>query len=133
MQEKIDLNELMTNLRTEEVKYGETGRQNWLSSMMNLAGLKPSYVTGTGAVGGSSEYGAGNMIADVGGGISSLFSQYAKSKQMEDLYTKLYNMQGGGGGTMPETSQWSLGSGYGDLTSLTDMFKQNQSSLYGGL
>jgi len=106
-QEKIDLMDLMTNLRTEEVGYGEAGRKTWLQSMMNLAGLKPSYITPSGPVATSSNYGMGEMIGDVSSGIGSLFSQYAKNKQMDELYTKLFGMAGGTGG-MPLTSQGSL-------------------------
>jgi hypothetical protein len=129
MQEKIDLNDLATNLRSEETKYGEQGRQSWLNSMMNLAGMKPHYMTNEGVVQGST-YGAGNMIGDVSSGIGSLFSQYAKSKQTEDLYNKLFQNAGGVGGTTPGTAQSSLTSDF-SLGSLTDLFKKYQSGLSG--
>ena len=107
MQEKIDLGDLMTKLRTEEVGYGEAGRKTWLQSMMQLAGMKPSYITSAGVTQGPT-YGAGEMVGDVTGGISGLFAQYAKSKQMEDLYAKLFDQAGGAGGTMPTGAQTSM-------------------------
>ena len=122
-QESIDLNDLFSNLTTQKATYTESARNTWLQSMMNLAGMKPSYMTSSGTTSG---YGAGNAIADVGGGISSLFSQYAKSKQTEDLYKQLFNNAGGtGGSTSPATSQSTLlGSNDDELMDILNSFKK---------
>lgn len=113
-QESIDLGSLATTEATNKIQYGEQGRQGWLNSLMNLAGLKPSYITRTGVSGGGTTYGAGNMVGDVSSGIGSLFSQYSKNKMQqeenqsnEDFWSYLI----GYGGGMPKTAQTSL-SGY---------------------
>jgi hypothetical protein len=46
MQESQDLSDLFTNLNTQKAAYTESARNSWLSSLMNLAGMK-SGVTGT--------------------------------------------------------------------------------------
>ena len=108
MQQSIDLNDLFSDLTTQKAQYKESARNNWLTSMTELAKLKPAYITGTGTTGGST-YGAGSMIGDVSSGIGSLFSQYAQSQQMEDFYNQLLEKYSGGAGeTMPTTTQSSL-------------------------
>lgn len=55
MQEGIQLGDIATQQATQQAQFGETGRQNWITSLMNLMGLKPqvsayspgSTVTGT--------------------------------------------------------------------------------------
>jgi len=110
-QQGIDMNAMATEEATNKAKFAESGRNTWLNSMMNLAGLKPSYVTGTGAVGNATSYGMGNAIGDVSSGIGELFSQYAqgqmlqKENQQRNDYFSYLNGYGGG---MPGTAQTSL-------------------------
>ena len=89
----------------------ESARNNWLTSLMNLAGLKPDFVKGTGGNTQSTVYGAGSMIGDIGSGIGSIFKQYQISKMLEEanennknsLLSQLY-----GSGALPTTTQSSL-------------------------
>lgn len=107
--EAISLSDLMSDLNTQKSKYTESARNTWLSSLMNLSALKPSYVTRSGVTGGGQSYGLGNMIGDVSSGVGSLFAQYAKEKSMEELWNKLIKESGGASRTgLPETSQSNL-------------------------
>ena len=128
-QESIDLNQLATTEATSKAQYGEQGRQGWLNSMMNLAGLKPSYMTNAGMSPPGTTYGAGNMIGDVSSGIGGLFSQYAQNQMLtkereanQDWLSKLL------GGGMPGQSQSSLTdtSSNFDLGGLSDLFSKSQ-------
>lgn len=105
-QEALDLSDLMSGLTTQKAQYTESARNNWLSSLMNLAGLKPSFVTNAGMSTPSSTYGTGEMVGDISSGIGDLFTQYAKSKQQDEWMNKLLEMYGGS--KMPSTSQSSL-------------------------
>lgn len=111
-QEAADLNDLATTEATNKAQYSEAGRQNWLQSMMTLAGFKPSYVTSslTSNDYGSS-YGAANAIGDISIGLGNLFSQYAQNETQRqgnaDLLEMLRDSYGGRGG-MPGYAQFSL-------------------------
>ena len=89
MSEAGEISDLAKNEAINKATFGENARQNWLTSLMNLAGLKPSYITNAGTINGSTTYGTGQMIGDISSGIGDLFSQYAKSQQTEDFLTKL--------------------------------------------
>lgn len=105
-QQSQDLSDLYSGLTTQKAQYTESARNTWLSSLMNLAGLKPSYVTGTGAVSGSSTYGAGNMVGDISSGLSSLFSQYSQQQWLNNLISG----SGNDGASLPSVSQSSISS-----------------------
>ena len=105
MQESLDLNDLTTNLTSQKASYTNSAKNTWLQSLMNLAGLKPSYVTNAGVSSGSSTYGVGNAISDVGSGISSALNSYASSKSTEDTLSRLINSLNGG---TSQTAQMSL-------------------------
>lgn len=118
MQEAIDLNDLTTNLTTQKASYTENARNTWLSSLMNLAGLKPTYLTNAGLTTGGTTYDVGNAVSDVSSGVGSLLTQYASSQSTDDVLTKLINSLNGG---TSQTSQSSLTSGF-NLGSLSDLF-----------
>ena len=105
-QEALDIGDLTSDITTQKSQYQESARNTWLNSLMNLSSMKPSYITPSGTTGGST-YGKANMIGDVSSGVGSLFSQYAKNKQAEDLYSQFLN-PGGSGMTTPATSQSSI-------------------------
>lgn len=130
MQEAQDVKELAGTQAEKQAAFSETGRQNWLTSLMNLTQMKPSYVTGTGTT--TPQYDLGNMITDVSGGIGDLFSQYSqqeyltKQKQQEqDWMMKLFeNYSGGSGGTTLGSNLGAAKSDSSDLASLyPNLFK----------
>lgn len=89
-----------------KAKFGESARQNWMTSLQNLAGLKPSYMTSTGVTGGgSTSYGTGEALSDIFSGAGGIATGLAKNKQMEDLLKKLL----GGGDTSQTALTGSLG------------------------
>ena len=60
----------------------EQGRRDWLQSIMNLAGQKPSFVTGTGPVSGGQSYNLGAGLSDVFSGVSNITSDiYGQQQQ----------------------------------------------------
>ena len=111
-QEALDIGDLTSDITTQKSQYQESARNTWLNSLMNLSSMKPSYITPSGTTGGST-YGKANMIGDVSSGVGSLFSQYAKNKQAEDLYSQFLNPGG-----MPGTSQSSLTANIGGMGSV---------------
>lgn len=90
-QEAINLQDLSTTQATDQLNRAEQGRQGWLSSLTQLAGLRPSFVTGTGVAQG----GLGETIADVSTGIGGILSQYAGQKQQEDMLNQYLNQLNG--------------------------------------
>ena len=112
MEESSQLSDLASQEAINKAQFSETGRQNWLTSLMNLTQLKPSYVTGMGTV--TPEYDMGNMITDISGGIGNLFSQYAQQQYLtqqqqdqQNWLTDLFKQYSGG------TSGSSLSSSFG--------------------
>lgn len=89
MSEAGQMSDLANTEAINKATFSENARQNWLTSLQNLAGLKPSYMTNAGMSTGGTTYGTGQMIGDISSGIGNLFSQYAQSTQTEDLLTKL--------------------------------------------
>ncbi len=121
IQQGQDLNSLFSDITTQKATYTESARKNWLSSLMNLAGLKPSFITTANAVQ-PSNYDTGDLIGDVSSGIGSLFSQYAQTKYSEEQSQKekdwlenlFRNASGGSGGG-------SILSPYGSAKSTPDL------------
>lgn len=95
MQEGQDVRNLAGTEAINKAQFAETGRQNWLNSIMNLSGLKPSYITSSGVSNGSTSYGAGSAISDILTGASGLTSTLAKNKQTEDFMTKYLEIMKG--------------------------------------
>ena len=116
MSEAGQLKELAGEQSEAEATFGETGRQNWLTSMQNLAGMKPSFVTGSNVVTGP-QTGTGEMIGQLGSSISGAGQQYSQNKWLENLLNQQQNYsQYGGYGGMPGTS--------GDIASYLGSAKQ---------
>lgn len=90
-QESLDLKDLATTQATEQLNRAEQGRQGWLNSLMQLSGLRPSFVTGTGVAQG----GLGETIADVSGGIGSALMQYGGQQQQNEILSQYLNQLGG--------------------------------------
>ncbi len=100
MAEGIQQKDLATEMATQEATFSESGRQNWLSSMMNMANLKPSF-TGV-------PQQPNNMLPLMGGLGESLGTIYGQQQQ-EDWLTKLMKSMGTTPQqTMPTTTQGSL-------------------------
>jgi hypothetical protein len=66
-QEAIDQNELATTEASNKVQYAEQGRKDWLTSLQNLASLKPQYLTSSGVA-----QGVGAMYQDAQAGDSGM-------------------------------------------------------------
>ncbi len=124
MQEGQDLRDLAGQQAEKEAQFAETGRQNWLTSLMNLTQLKPSYVTGTGTS--TPEYNFGGMISDLGGGVVDIFGQYAQqeylTKQREQSQNWLQDLLKNSGGSGGNSLVSDLGSakplGFGGISLL---------------
>ena len=106
MQEAGDIRELAGTEAEKKATFAETGRQNWLTSLMNLTSVRPKF-PGQVAYDTSPipSYGVGNMISDVSGGIGGLFSQYAQQEYLtnqkqteQDWLMKLFEQYSGGSG-----------------------------------
>jgi hypothetical protein len=110
VEEANQLGALSSEVNTQKANAIETSRQNWLSSLTNLSGLKPSYVSGkTGQFSAPTMNGLGPMITTAGSGVAS----YMQNKQDQDWYANLLN-------SMKETPTTTQGSitdtgGYGDI------------------
>lgn len=106
MSEAGQLGDLASQEAINKAQFGETSRQNWLTSLQNLAGQKPSFVTGTGAVQGSTA-GTGDIISSLLSGVGGIATNLAKGKQEEDFLTKLLK------GLEGQTAQSNISSNLG--------------------
>ena len=88
-QQSLDLSDLMTNLTTQKATYTESARKTWLQSLMNLAGLKPSYISTGNISNTSSNYDLGDAVTDTTSAAGSALSSYAQSSSLEKLLEKL--------------------------------------------
>jgi hypothetical protein len=132
-QEAIDMNELATTIGTKQAEMGETGRQNWLASMSNLASLKPSYMTSSGVSEAMQsyiqpEYTGANSSTDMISGLMSLFTKSQAQKEsdtsLDALYKKYENQYNPGGATMPTTAGGSVTNSNFNMGSLMDAYNK---------
>ena len=101
VEEANQLGALSSEVNTQKAAAIETARNNWLSSLTNLSGLKPSYVSGkTGQFSAPTMSGLGPMITTAGSGIAS----YMQNKQDQAWYENLLNSMR----DTPTTTQGSL-------------------------
>jgi hypothetical protein len=120
-QESIDMNELATTIGTKQADLAESGRQTWLSSLSNLANLKPSYITSSGVTQAMQsylepEYTSANATSDIGSGLLSLFAQYAANNNA--------SASTGTNSTMPTSSGSSVTGSNFNLGSLLDAYNK---------
>ena len=94
MSEVGNISDLTKEEAVNKATFRESARQNWRTSLQNLAGLKPSFVTGTGAVGGSTSYNNVSALSDMLSGAGGIATDLAKNKQIENLLTKLLRGEG---------------------------------------
>jgi hypothetical protein len=132
-QEAIDMNELATTIGTKQAEMGETGRQNWLASMSNLASLKPSYMTSSGVSEAMQsyiqpEYTGANSSTDMISGLMSLFTKSQAQKEsdtgIDALYKKYSDQYNPGGATMPTTAGGSVTNSNFNMGSLMDAYNK---------
>ena len=92
MQEGIQLGDLATERGLQEALFGEKGRQNWLTSLQNLASMKPAFATSAGTTGGG-----GNMTAlsGLGEGLGGILGSIIQQNQINEMQ----NLLAGGGGS----------------------------------
>lgn len=91
MSEAGQISDLATQEAINKATFSESARQNWLTSLQNLAGLKPSYVTGSGVTGGSTSYSTGDALSDIVSGAGGLVSTLATNTQNENFLNTLMN------------------------------------------
>lgn len=108
-EEGNQLSTMATEQGVAKANLANQGRTTWLSSLMNLAGLKPSYNVSPNT---SSNYGVGNMIGDVTGAIGSGITQYGMAKQQNDWLSKLIQLE--------KTKNWMNSLGATTQSGLTD-------------
>lgn len=94
------MGDLATTMGIKEAEFGETGRQNWLTSLMSLAGMK---VPGTWSGGGSSQYiqgqpsgaagGLGQLLGGLGG---SMFGGGSDTDWLNQLLKGIKDLFGSG-------------------------------------
>lgn len=96
MQQGIQLGEMATDQATQEAQFSETGRTNWLNSLMQLAGLKRStqYVPGQDN---------SAMYSGMGEGISSIIGQVQQQNWLENLL-KSSGQTTSGGSSLPTST-----------------------------
>jgi len=131
MQEAQDVSGLASTEAINKVQSEETGRLNWLQSLMGLPGIKPSYYTPS-----SSGYSGIDLVSDVGGGLGGLFAQFAqqeyltKQKQSEQGWmTSLFkNYSGGSGGNVSLSSSYGSANPYG----ISGLDTSKYPNLFGG-
>ena len=136
MQEAQDVSGLASTEAINKAQFAETGRQNWLTSLMNLTQQRPAYVTASGVS--QPTYNAGNMVSDIAGGLGGIFQQYAQqeyltkqNQQQQDWMTNLLK-QYSSGGSYPLSSSYGAASpqiGYGGISGLDTSKYPN---LFGG-
>jgi hypothetical protein len=115
MSEAGQISDLGKEEAINKAKFGESARQNWMTSLQHLAGLKPAYMTSTGVTGGgSTTYGTGEALSDIFSGAGDLASGLAKDRQMEDLLKKLL-----GGGSQGQYTPAGLASWFGKASPVT--------------
>lgn len=110
MQEGNQLQDMAVQQAVQEAQFGEQGRQNWMSQLMQLAGLKPSY--GGGTTTGTSKTSGGEGWDILGGALglgTQMFMGGQQNKMLESL------LGGGGGGGTTDSGIGDLLSGDGDF------------------
>jgi len=91
-----------------EAQFGESSRQNWMSSLMQLSGQKPGsqYIPGTDS---------SAMYGELGGGIGDIIGQYQNQSWIEKLLESMGGTQGGEKSLNPgmtyagQNIDWGLG------------------------
>ena len=104
MQEAGQLKDIASEQSVQEAQFGETGRQNWMTWLQNLAQQKPSGVWSTGRGGMGGQMGA--PAAGIGGAITDLISSGVglfQDKEQQSWLEDLIKQYSGGG-----TSQTSI-------------------------
>jgi hypothetical protein len=128
MQEAQDVSGLASTEAINKARFGETGRLNWLQSLMGITGQKPSYYTPAS----TSDYSGGNFLMDILGGGMDIFQQYQQQEyltkqqtQQQDWLTNLFNQYSGGtGGTSLQSNYGAAKNDYSDLAStFPNLFK----------
>ncbi len=76
---------MATNQAFQEAQFGETGRQNFLQSLMGLAGQKPQTYSYAPQPQPQSS-GIGGMLGGVGGAVGGAFQDSAQRKWFENLF-----------------------------------------------
>jgi hypothetical protein len=97
MQEARDVSDLASQEAINKATFAEEGRQNWLTSLMNLTQQKPSYITSAGAVGpavssmyeSASEGGTG--LASIISSLGNLIGGSNGNKGIADLLKSWFN------------------------------------------
>ena len=121
------LQDLAVKQATEEAQFGEQGRKTWLTSLMNLAHLKPSYMSGGTTTTGTSSGGEGwDLLGTLGGAaISGFTGELGGGMGMGSLAALLGDGGGGAGDTGigdifgSNEEDWA---GVGDMSNLRDIF-----------
>lgn len=115
MQENIQLGDLATNMATQEAAFGEQGRQNWMTQLMNLSQQKPSFMGNPAySMQYANQINQQNAMNEIPGEIMSAVMQLYGQKSNQDFYSKLLQNQ------YPTTTASSLydNSGYYDPSAL---------------
>lgn len=119
MQQGNLLTDLATQMATEEARMGEEGRQNWLGSLQQLAGLKPAYMSGGQIItSGSPELDVGSILGQgVGGLLENKASTGSSGFDSLDKVLDMFGLGSSGG----ITSEFMGGdTGIGDVGSSGD-------------
>lgn len=97
MQEGNQLMDMAIQQAMAEANFGEQGRKTWMSSLQNLAGLKPQFMDFGGT---STSTEKTNPISDLIGGFGSNMMSGGGAEDTTDWYTQMLDMMNGAGGGM---------------------------------
>ena len=123
------LQDLAVQQATNEAQLGESGRKDWMSSLMQLAGLKPAYSSGGST---TTKYGA-PAGAQLGKGIAQTAAGGGGIMDMLNPILNMFGLGGQGGGEQSGDTgigdvsgdgedMWSDPSTYMDIAKLAMMF-----------
>ena len=97
MQEGNQIADMAIQQAMAEANLGEEGRTKWLSSLQNLAGLKPQFMNYGSTV---TKTEKSNPISDLIGGFGSNMVSGAGANETTDWYTQMLDMLNGASGGM---------------------------------
>ncbi len=106
-QEAGDIKDISTEMATQQAQFGETGRQNWLQTLMSMTGVRPGYYQPAGqfqqpyaqveqAMGYPAEQpGIGPLVGELGGALGQAGMQYGQNAWLQDMLKNM-NVSGWG-------------------------------------
>lgn len=94
--EEQALQDLAVDQATQEAALAESGRVNWLNSLMQLAGLKPAFVTTTGTSQAQQPNLLGSALSNLGGAIGQ-YGYYQSLQGSIPSWGNTYSPSGGAG------------------------------------